>query len=154
MLWANVPPFKGETMFQFRFHEDCTPRYMTEHSAAADLVAREGLTVDPGTVVIVPTGVWISAVEWEKVPVGYIPELQIRARSGLARKNGIALANGIGTIDADYRDEIGVLLINHSQAPFVIQKGDRIAQMALNLVGRLDLPVGGQRQGGFGSTSV
>jgi dUTP pyrophosphatase len=141
-------------MFQFRFHEDCTPRYMTEHSAAADLVAREGLVIEPGTVACVPTGVWIAEVEWSKVPQGYIPELQIRARSGLARKHAITLANGIGTIDADYRDEIGVLLVNLGREPFVIQKGDRIAQMALNLVGRLDLPVGGQRQGGFGSTSV
>ncbi|HET9236333.1 MAG TPA: dUTP diphosphatase [Oligoflexus sp.] len=141
-------------MFQFRFHEECTPRYMTEHSAAADLVAREGLVIEPGTVACVPTGVWISEVEWSKVPTGFIPELQIRARSGLARKNAITLANGVGTIDADYREEIGVLLLNLGREPFTIQKGDRIAQMALNLVGRLELPVGGQRQGGFGSTSV
>jgi dUTP pyrophosphatase len=141
-------------MFQFRFHEECTPRYMTEHSAAADLVAREGLVIEPGTVACVPTGVWISEVEWSKVPTGFIPELQIRARSGLARKNAITLANGVGTIDADYREEIGVLLLNLGREPFTIQKGDRIAQMALNLVGRLELPVGGQRQGGFGSTNV
>jgi dUTP pyrophosphatase len=141
-------------MFQFRFHEECTPRYMTEHSAAADLVAREGLIIEPGTVACVPTGVWISEVEWSKVPTGFIPELQIRARSGLARKNAITLANGVGTIDADYREEIGVLLLNLGREPFKVQKGDRIAQMALNLVGRLELPIGGQRQGGFGSTSV
>lgn len=141
-------------MFQFRFHEECTPRYMTEHSAAADLVAREGLVIEPGTVACVPTGVWISEVEWSKVPTGFIPELQIRARSGLARKNAITLANGVGTIDADYREEIGVLLLNLGREPFKVQKGDRIAQMALNLVGRLELPIGGQRQGGFGSTSV
>jgi dUTP pyrophosphatase len=141
-------------MFLFRFHEDCTPRYMTEHSAAADLVAREGLVIEPGKVVCVPTGVWISEVEWFKVPEGFIPELQIRARSGLARKNSITLANGVGTIDADYREEIGVLLLNLSSENFAIQKGDRIAQMALNLLGRLNLPCGGQRQGGFGSTNV
>jgi dUTP pyrophosphatase len=93
-------------------------------------------------------------VEWSKVPTGFIPELQIRARSGLARKNAITLANGVGTIDADYREEIGVLLLNLGREPFKVQKGDRIAQMALNLVGRLELPIGGQRQGGFGSTSV
>jgi dUTP pyrophosphatase len=141
-------------MFQFRFHEDCTPRYMTEHSAAADLVAREGLVIEPGKVACVPTGVWIAEVEWPKVPEGFIPELQIRARSGLARKNSITLANGVGTIDADYREEIGVLLLNLGSEAFSIQKGDRIAQMALNLVGRLNLPYGGQRQGGFGSTNV
>jgi dUTP pyrophosphatase len=72
----------------------------------------------------------------------------------LARKNSITLANGVGTIDADYREEIGVLLLNLSSENFAIQKGDRIAQMALNLLGRLNLPCGGQRQGGFGSTNV
>jgi dUTP pyrophosphatase len=105
--------------------------------------------------VCVPTGVWISSVNWEKVPLGLIPELQIRARSGLARKNGICLANGIGTIDADYRDEIGVLLLNLGPEDFRIERGDRIAQMVISFVGRIDgLPVGGSRVGGFGSTLV
>jgi dUTP pyrophosphatase len=142
-------------MFDLRFHEDCRPRYMTEHSAACDLLAREGLTLAPGEVVVVPTGVWIAAVRWNEVPAGMLPELQIRARSGLARKHAISLANGIGTIDADYRDEIGVLLINQGREAFTIQKGDRIAQMALTLVARLpQLDIGGLRTGGFGSTHV
>ena len=142
-------------MFELRFHQDCEPRYMTEHSAACDLVARESAVISPGKVVCIPTGVWIANVEWEKVPKGLIPELQIRARSGLARKSGIALANGIGTIDADYRDEIGVLLLNFGETEFEVKKGDRIAQMALTFVGRLDqISAGGARQGGFGSTLV
>ena len=140
-------------MFQFRFHEECTPRYMTQHSAAADLVARASFLIPPGKVVCVPTGVWIAEVDWTLVPAGFIPELQIRARSGLARKYGIMLANGIGTVDADYRDEIAVLLLNLGPEIFEIKTGDRIAQMAFNLVGRLhELPIGGVRQGGFGST--
>ncbi|MFY7929885.1 MAG: dUTP diphosphatase [Oligoflexus sp.] len=142
-------------MFDLRFHEDCRPKYMTEHSAACDLLAREGLSIEPGQVALVPTGVWIAAVRWNEVPHGMIPELQIRARSGLARKNSISLANGMGTVDADYRDEIGVLLINQGRETFTIQKGDRIAQMALALVARLpQLEIGGLRVGGFGSTHV
>lgn len=142
-------------MFKLRYHDDCQPQYMTAHSAACDLVAREALVVPRGKVARVPTGVWIAEVDWQRVPEGCLPELQIRARSGLAFKHGIALANGIGTIDADYRDEIGVLLVNHGDVDFVIAKGDRIAQMALNLVRRIDdLPIGGERVGGFGSTRV
>ena len=142
-------------MFKLRYLEGCQPAYMTEHSAACDLLAREAALLPPGKVVLVPTGVWIDSVEWEKVPVGFIPELQVRARSGLARKSSITLANGIGTIDADYRDEIGVLLINHGEEAFYIQQGDRLAQMVLNLVARIPgLPIGGERKGGFGSTSL
>ncbi len=141
-------------MFELRYQDDCQPQYMTEHSAACDLVARESFTIEPAQVACIPTGVWISKVNWEEVPDGTIPELQIRARSGLARKHAITLANGVGTIDADYREEIGVLLINLGRVPFTIGKGDRIAQMALNLVLRLPrLPVGGKRVGGFGSTT-
>ncbi|MBC7533576.1 MAG: dUTP diphosphatase [Oligoflexus sp.] len=142
-------------MFKLRYAEGCQPAYMTEHSAAADLVAREAALVPPGKVVLVPAGVWIDSVEWDNVPAGFIPELQVRARSGLARKSSISLANGIGTIDADYRDEVGVLLINHGEEAFIIQRGDRLAQMTLNLVARIPgLPVGGLRRGGFGSTAV
>ncbi len=142
-------------MFRLRFEEGCEPQYMTEHSAACDLVAREDAHLPKGQVILVPTGVWIESVDWALVPEGFIPELQIRARSGLAKKSSISLANGIGTIDADYRHEIGVLLINHGAEDFVIRKGDRLAQMALNLVARIPgLPVGGLRLGGFGSTLV
>lgn len=142
-------------MFKLRYHDDCQPQYMTAHSAACDLVAREAMVAPRGKVVRVPSGVWIAEVDWDLVPEGCLPELQIRARSGLAFKHAITLPNGIGTIDADYRDEIGVLLLNLGEADFSIAKGDRIAQMTLNLVRRIpDLPIGGERVGGFGSTRV
>jgi len=126
---------------------------MTEHAAACDLVARETVTVPARGVAKVPTGVWIADVAWDKVPSGSIPELQVRARSGLAFKHAISLANGIGTIDADYRDEICVLLVNHGEQEFVAQKGERIAQMAQTLVYPIEcIPTKGKRAGGFGST--
>jgi dUTP pyrophosphatase len=128
---------------------------MTEKSIGCDLLARENYTVEPGKVLKVDTGVWIAKVDWEKVPSGLIPDIQVRARSGLAFKHGITLANGIGTIDADYPDEIGVLLLNTSDKPFIVEKGMRIAQLVLAYTGRFEeLPVGGERSGGFGSTSV
>jgi dUTP pyrophosphatase len=131
------------------------PAYGTAASAAADLKAGCDLVITPGERGKVPTGVWIERVEWEKVPLGMIPELQVRARSGLAFKHGIMLTNGLGTVDADYPDEICVLLYNSGKEPFAIQKGDRIAQITMNLVQRLPgLAIGGTRTGGFGSTGV
>jgi dUTP pyrophosphatase len=130
---------------------------MTQHSAGADLKATEAMTIPPGAVAAVPTGVFISGVEWDKVPAGLIPELQIRARSGLAFKKRIMLANGVGTIDADYPEEIKVLLINMGDQPFEISAGDRIAQLVPALVARLELAAAQtekQRTGGFGSTGV
>jgi dUTP pyrophosphatase len=134
---------------------DLMPSYATAASAAADLRAASELIIAPGERSKVPTGVWIERVDWTKVPDGQIPELQVRARSGLAFKQGIMLTNGVGTIDADYPDEICVLLYNSGKEPFVIQKGDRIAQVTLNIVARISgLDVGGARAGGFGSTGV
>ena len=131
------------------------PSYATAASAAADLRAASELIIAPGERSKVPTGVWIERVDWTKVPDGQIPELQVRARSGLAFKQGIMLTNGVGTIDADYPDEICVLLYNSGKEPFVIQKGDRIAQVTLNIAARISgLDVGGTRAGGFGSTGV
>lgn len=131
------------------------PSYATAASAAADLRAASELIIPAGERGKVPTGVWIERVDWNKVPDGQIPELQVRARSGLAFKKGIMLTNGVGTIDADYPDEICVLLYNSGKEPFVIQKGDRIAQVTLNIVARISgLDVGGTRAGGFGSTGV
>ncbi len=142
-------------MIYLRYLDDSQPRYMTEKSIGCDLLARENYTVEPGKVLKVDTGVWIAKVDWEKVPSGLIPDIQVRARSGLAFKHGITLANGIGTIDADYPDEIGVLLLNTSDKPFIVEKGMRIAQLVLAYTGRFEeLPVGGERSGGFGSTSV
>jgi dUTP pyrophosphatase len=131
------------------------PSYATAASAAADLRATSDYVIPPGERAKVSTGVWIERVDWEKVPAGMIPELQVRARSGLAFKHGIMLTNGVGTVDADYKDEICVLLYNSGKDSFVIQKGDRIGQITLGLVSRMDaLPIGGTRSGGFGSTGV
>ena len=134
---------------------DLMPAYATQASAAADLRAASPLVILGGERGKVPTGVWIDRVEWGEVPPGMLPELQIRARSGLAFKHGIMLTNGLGTIDADYPDEISVLLFNSGKDPFTIQKGDRVAQITLNLVVKIPgLETGGPRMGGFGSTGV
>ena len=134
---------------------DLMPSYATAASAAADLRAASELIIPAGQRGKVPTGVWIDRVDWDLVPSGMIPELQVRARSGLAFKHGIMLTNGVGTVDADYPDEICVLLFNSGGEPFVIQKGDRVAQITLNLVHRIaGINAGGQRTGGFGSTGV
>lgn len=99
------------------------PRYMTAHAAGVDLCADldQELVLEPGERILVPTGIAIE------LPEGY--EAQIRPRSGLALKHGISLVNSPGTIDADYRGEIGVIVINHGNEPFVISNNERIAQM-------------------------
>lgn len=101
------------------------PLYQTDQAAAMDLhaVLDEPLTLASLDRAVVPCG---FAIE---LPKGY--EAQIRARSGLAAKHGIAMANGVGTIDADYRGEIGVILVNLSRDAYTIQPGDRIAQMVI-----------------------
>ena len=132
---------------------DLMPTYATSNSAAADLRAATEVVIAAGGRARVATGVWIDKVDWDLIPQGMIPELQVRARSGLAFKHGIMLTNGVGTVDADYPDEIGVLLFNSGSEPFMIQKGDRIAQITLNLVARIPgIDAGGNRSGGFGST--
>lgn len=142
-------------MIQLRYLDDCTPRYMTERSAGCDLLARESAVIPAGRVGKVATGVWISHVDWTKLPENAIPELQVRARSGLAYKYGITLANGVGTVDADYPDEIAVLLLNTGVEDFAVEKGMRIAQLIFSMALRIpELPVGGERTGGFGSTKV
>lgn len=109
-----------------RLHGDAKhPAYQTEHSAGMDLEALidTPITLQPHERVIIPTGIAIA------LPPGY--EAQIRARSGMAAKYGVVPANGIGTIDADYRGEIGVVLLNTSNDAFVIEPGMRIAQMVI-----------------------
>lgn len=128
------------------------PQYQTEQAAGMDLHAclDEPVTLQPMERQRIPTGIAIS------LPDGY--EAQIRARSGMGLKYGITMVNGVGTIDADYRGEIGVLLINLSQEPFVIEPDMRIAQMVISRyetatwkeVDELDETVRGE--GGFGST--
>src|SRR4051794_20591243 len=101
------------------------PRYMTAGAAGLGLFSavRQDLVLLSGERALVPTGLAIA------LPEGY--EAQVRPRSGLALKHGIALVNAPGTIDADYRGEIGVILINHGTEPFVVRRGDRVAQMVI-----------------------
>jgi dUTP pyrophosphatase len=130
------------------------PAYQSAHAAGLDLLAAipedEPLMLLPGQRALVPSGLSIG------LPAGY--EAQIRPRSGLAAKHGITVLNAPGTVDADYRGEIGVLLINHGDAAFPIRRGERIAQMVIASVVRAELVLvsslsettrGG---GGFGST--
>ena len=130
------------------------PAYQSAHAAGLDLLAAvpedSPLTLAPGRHALVPTGLSIA------LPSGY--EAQVRPRSGLAAKHGVTVLNAPGTIDADYRGEIGVLLINHGEAPFPIRRGERIAQMVIAPVVRVELvPSAGlsatkRGSGGFGST--
>lgn len=128
------------------------PSAATEGSAGVDLKAAvEGeLTLDPGARALVPTGFSLA------IPVGY--EGQVRARSGLALRHGIVLPNAPGTIDADYRGELKVILMNAGQEPFVIKRGDRIAQLVIAPVARSvfeevdDLDDTERGEGGFGHT--
>ncbi|HKL84728.1 MAG TPA: dUTP diphosphatase [Treponemataceae bacterium] len=101
------------------------PEYHSDGAAGADICAylSTPVTILPGKRTLIPTGIQVS------IPVGF--EIQVRPRSGLALKHGISVLNAPGTIDSDYRGEIGVLLINHGDNPFVIEDGDRIAQLVL-----------------------
>lgn len=130
------------------------PEYETEGSAGMDIAAylEENIIVEPGKRALVPTGLFIE------LPAGY--EAQIRARSGLAIRKGIGLVNGIGTIDSDYRGEIKVPVINWGEEAFVIENGDRIAQMVIAEYVRAELVLSDELSetergaGGFGSTGV
>lgn len=130
------------------------PRQMTSGAAGVDLAAAiasdETLTIAPGRYAMVPTGLAIA------LPEGH--EAQIRPRSGLAAKFGVTVLNAPGTVDADYRGEVKVLLINHGQAPFEVRRGDRIAQMvvapvsAVTFTVRETLDETERDKGGHGST--
>lgn len=132
------------------------PKYETVLAAGADLRAavpqEEPMTLAPGARVLVPTGLAMA------LPAGF--EAQIRPRSGLAYKHGVTCLNTPGTIDADYRGEVKVLLINHGDAPFVISRGERIAQMVIAPIIQpdfelvLELSDTARGAGGFGSTGV
>jgi dUTP pyrophosphatase len=130
------------------------PAYQSAHAAGLDLLAAvpEGapLILSPGQRALVPTGLTIA------LPPGY--EAQVRPRSGLASKHGVTVLNSPGTVDADYRGEIGVLLVNHGDGPFSIRRGERIAQMVIapvvqvELVSAAKLSATERGSGGFGST--
>ena len=141
---APLPHFEGLAL----------PAYETADAAGMDLRAAvpdgEPLTLAPGHRAMVPTGLTIA------LPAGH--EAQVRPRSGLAAKHGVTCLNSPGTIDADYRGEVKVILINHGQEPFVIKRGERIAQMVIAPVTRGELKVVASLDetkrgaGGFGST--
>ncbi|HEV7180742.1 MAG TPA: dUTP diphosphatase [Candidatus Baltobacteraceae bacterium] len=130
------------------------PAYMSEHAAGADVCAAitDDLTLAPGARALVPAGFCIA------LPPGF--EAQIRPRSGLALKHGVTCLNTPGTIDADYRGPVGVILANLGAEPVVIRRGDRIAQMIVAPVAQAqfdvvdDLPQSLRGNGGFGSTGV
>lgn len=130
------------------------PAYATADAAGADLLAAvdEPVTLSPGAFQIIPTGIAMA------LPAGY--EAQVRPRSGLAAKHGVTVLNSPGTIDADYRGEVGVILINHGAEPFVVERGMRIAQMVIAPVNTVawqevpDLEASERGSGGFGSTGT
>ena len=128
------------------------PEYKTSGASGVDLIAfiKEPINLEPKTSVLIPTGLSVA------FPEDY--EIQIRPRSGLAAKNNISVLNTPGTIDSDYRGEIKVIIYNHGNANFSINNGDRIAQMILAPVVKMeleeknDLPKSIRGKGGFGST--
>ena len=130
------------------------PAYQSAHAAGLDLLAAvpadAPLVLSPGQHALVPTGLAIA------LPEGF--EAQVRPRSGLAAKHGVTVLNAPGTVDADYRGEVSVILINHGSAPFTIARGERIAQMVIaevanaELVPVVSLAPTGRGGGGFGST--
>lgn len=133
-------------------HAVAAPEYQSEHASGLDLVAATDgdVTIEPGAVASIPTGIRLE------IPPGY--EGQIRARSGLAARHGIGVPNAPGTIDADYRGEVRVLLVNFSTTPYVVRRGDRIAQLVFAPVARVTLHVSSvlgataRGDGGFGHT--
>ena len=128
------------------------PKYQTEGASAVDLFAclNETMVLKAKERKVIPTGIYIS------IPTGH--EAQVRPRSGLAIKYGITVLNSPGTIDSDYRGEIGVILINHSKIDFKISNGDRIAQLVLSSYKKIEweetdnLDETNRGRGGFGST--
>ena len=132
--------------------DDLFPRKAHDDDAAFDLRSRVDVVIPSGKIMLVPTGVFME------LPVGF--EAQVRPRSGLALKHGITVLNTPGTIDAGYRGEVGVILINVGENDFTIARGDRIAQMVVQqltdvrLVAAEKLSDTSRGAGGFGSTGV
>lgn len=130
------------------------PRYMTNGAAGMDLYAcvDEEVVIDPMKIKLIPTGISVSIQE------GY--EAQIRPRSGLALKHGISIVNTPGTIDSDYRGEIKIIMINFGDKPFLVKRGDRIAQMVINkietpeIIETDNLDETERGRDGFGSTGL
>ena len=133
------------------------PEYGTQDSAGLDLRAKldSPVVLQPGERALIPTGLHFA------LPHGY--EAQVRPRSGLAYKHGVTVLNSPGTIDADYRGDVGVILINHGQVPFTVEDGERIAQLVLARYERVEwaiietveqLPESARGTGGFGHTGT
>jgi dUTP pyrophosphatase len=130
------------------------PAYMSDSASGMDLLAavEADVTVEPGQRVFVPTGVHVA------IPEGF--EGQVRPRSGLALRHGVTVLNTPGTIDADYRGEVGVILANLGDKPFKVTRGDRVAQMVIAPVSRASLaetdtlPKSRRDKGGFGHTDA
>ena len=128
------------------------PKYQSDLAAGMDLYAAvtSDVVLAPGARAVVPTGFALA------LPEGF--EAQVRSRSGLAAKNGVAVLNAPGTIDADYRGEVGVILINHGRDPFIVSRGARIAQLVFapvtvaSFIETEALPDTTRGAGGFGST--
>ena len=130
------------------------PAYQSAHAAGLDLLAAipedAPVVLAPGRRALLPTGLAIA------LPEGF--EAQIRPRSGLAARHGVTVLNAPGTVDADYRGEIAVILINHGDQPFTVYRGERIAQMVIasvaqaEFVAAISLPESDRGSGGFGST--
>jgi dUTP pyrophosphatase len=143
-------PVAGEVMRLPHGEGLALPAYATEGAAGMDVLSAESVSLAPGARHAVATGLSLA------IPPGY--EVQVRPRSGLALKHGITVPNAPGTIDSDYRGELKVILINHGNEPFAIERGDRVAQLVLAPVVRaVWAEVGGlsdteRGAGGFGST--
>ena len=130
------------------------PDYMSPNASGMDLHAavKEETVLNPGEIKLVSAGFSVA------LPPGF--EAQVRPRSGLALKHGVSLLNAPGTIDADYRGEVGIILINLGKSPFVVKRGDRIAQMIINKVYQAHLELTSElspterNEGGFGHTGI
>jgi dUTP pyrophosphatase len=130
------------------------PDYMSPNAAGMDLHAavKKETVLNPGDIKLISTGFSVA------IPPGF--EAQIRPRSGLALKHGVSLLNAPGTIDADYRGEVGIILINLGKSPFLVKRGDRIAQMIINKVYQAHLELTSElssterNEGGFGHTGI
>jgi len=130
------------------------PRYMSEHASGMDVCAavEEPVTLEPGQIGLIPTGLTVA------IPPGY--EIQVRPRSGLALKHGVTVVNAPGTIDSDYRGEVGIILGNIGREPYTIERGMRVAQLVVASVVRADLAERTSLEdtarsgGGFGHTGI
>ena len=128
------------------------PSYATEHAAGLDIRVNSDIALDPGQILMAPTGIALE------IPEGY--EGQVRPRSGLAAKHGITALNSPGTIDADYRGELKVILINHGKDRVAFERGARIAQLVISKYEKVEVVEAGELAesvragGGFGHTGV